>query len=660
MNRKYMYLSILAIFLLVVSLNFNYINAEENTFTETDQYNNLRLGNDYVVIVVNQDENSRGRFAIETTGGAPLRNNDDNKPLVYGRPKPWTSYTTIRIDGKNYIFGGSTERRAGRNANYGEVIRGPKIEDEKIITTTEIDDVLVEQILSIVKSTTTGLPASARIKYRIENQSEQAKDIGLRIMLDTMLGENDGAPFRIGKNAVTTDTLYLKEDLSDFWQAFDSISSPQVTSQGTLTGQDVNTPHKVYFSDWGSLADGTWDFDFNIGEEFIRKGEYEIDSAMAMFWEPETLASGETRNYVTKYGLGGITIVPGLISLGVTSPAEVVFDRPNKTFPIIAYIENTSEIKAKNIKINLDLPSSFSTVNPGRNLGDFESGDISQVIWQVKPVDEIPQKINYTVTVSADNTDSNEVEREVEFLGPPDVEADIELDENLHVQHGQLNPNPFKVQASITNTGGSILYDAVSEIVLAPGLVPAASEKLSKQLGYIKPGETVKVNWQLEALRIEGTSRFALEVHGANDYEKEFIKDVSIPGRKPLLYLTTTSSEENRDKLLTLAVNAENIQDINQLDFAINYNPEALKPVFDFPGNVFVRDGKLMFWEGGDNSQPGLIKFKEMIPANKDSGTIASILFKVIQKDKYNIEWDNAAAFDDNNNKTEIKLEGLE
>ena len=66
-----------------------------------------------------------------------------------------------------------------------------------------------------------------------------------------------------------------------------------------------------------------------------------------MYWVPEYLGPGESRSYITNYGLGGITIVPGLLSLGITSPAEVLLDTPDRSIPVIAYVENTSEITAK-------------------------------------------------------------------------------------------------------------------------------------------------------------------------------------------------------------------------------------------------------------------------------------------------------------------------
>ncbi|MFW5998578.1 MAG: hypothetical protein ACOCP5_02370, partial [Halanaerobiaceae bacterium] len=158
------------------------IVQSQETFTETDNYDNLRLGNDYIVIVTNQDENAQGRFAIETTGGAPLKEEDKEKPLVYGRPKPWTSYTTLMIDEKPYIFGGKTGRRAGRDGNYGKVVQEPEVEDNKIVTTSEINNIEIKQILSIVKSSTTGLFDTVNIEYEVTNNSSETRDIGLRLM----------------------------------------------------------------------------------------------------------------------------------------------------------------------------------------------------------------------------------------------------------------------------------------------------------------------------------------------------------------------------------------------------------------------------------------------------------------------------------------------
>ncbi len=78
-------------------------------------------------------------------------------------------------------------------------------------------------------------------------------------MLDTMCGSNDGAPFRVGSQAITTATALNGQEVPDYWQAFDSLSSPTVVCQSSLRGGNITPPDKVVLADWGTLADDTWD-----------------------------------------------------------------------------------------------------------------------------------------------------------------------------------------------------------------------------------------------------------------------------------------------------------------------------------------------------------------------------------------------------------------
>src|SRR5690606_40151199 len=113
----------------------------------------------------------------------------------------------------------------------------------------------------------------ARIEYRITNQGTTPRNVGLRVMLDTLLGSNDGAPFQVGGQAVLSDTAFRGDAIPDFFQAFDSLANPQIVSQGTLRAFDTTVPDEVYFSNWGSLADGVWNFEFVPGRDFARVGE---------------------------------------------------------------------------------------------------------------------------------------------------------------------------------------------------------------------------------------------------------------------------------------------------------------------------------------------------------------------------------------------------
>jgi hypothetical protein len=656
--KKYRYIISVSLILLLV---FSFQAAAQNNFFQNeDEHNNLRFGNEYIVIVVNQNQNSQGRFAVETTGGAPARENDDNKPLIYGRPNPWTSYTSLWINDQKYVFGGLTERRAGDGARYGEVIQEPTVEDNKIVTKTRFDNIVVEQILSIVKSSTTGLADSAQIQYRVTNEGQQEDKVGLRIMLDTMLGENDGAPFRLGEDTISSDKLYYDKQLDDFWQAFDSVSNPQVTSQGSFIGPDVSTPDRVYFSDWGSLADGVWDFDFNPGQDFMRKGEYEIDSAMAMYWVPEILEPGQTKTYITKYGLGGITIVPGILSLGVTSPAEVTLDDNNQTFPVVAYLENTSEINARNVSIQIDLPDGFNAEQVSRDLGDMEPGDISQITWNVEAEDRnnLPESMTYRVIVDADNTDSNEVERKVEFLGPPQLDANITLMEEVESIDGRLEPNPFRIQAEINNSGETSLYGVEAELILPPGLVTASSEISKKNVGILRNNEKININWAIEALRVDGTLPFALKVSGLNNYQKTIVEEINLPALKPLILLRETRGQRDED-YFAVDIVAANIAEAENIAFDLNYDSEKLLLTHISRGDFFVGDNNLLPFNRPDRSERGKVIFDQEFPFNKANGVIATVHFKLKEDEPGNISINNFEAVNGPGDSFEIEIRNI-
>ncbi|NLY88127.1 MAG: hypothetical protein GX085_00655, partial [Firmicutes bacterium] len=243
--------------------------------------NRLILSNEYIAVAVNRSPDGTGRFGVKVTGGDPYRSGDEEQPLIYGFENPWTSYTTVRIDGRDYIFGGRTRKRSGGGGEFGQVISGPDLDEEEgiIRTVCRFDTVEVIQEIKVVESTTTMLPDTAKIQYTIINRDEKPREVGLRVVIDTMLGENDGNPFRIGETAIVTDTVFPREELPEFWQAFDTLSNPRVIAQGTLKGREATPPDYLYFTNWGTVADHHWDVPLVSGRDFTRAGEFELDSA---------------------------------------------------------------------------------------------------------------------------------------------------------------------------------------------------------------------------------------------------------------------------------------------------------------------------------------------------------------------------------------------
>ncbi|MFW5873186.1 MAG: hypothetical protein ACOCVD_00745 [Bacillota bacterium] len=665
-EKTTLFVKFISIILMLFLLGNPTLAQDETNLTEReDEHGNLRLENEYIAIVVNQSDNAMGRFAVETTGGDPARDDDENKPMIYGRPQPWPSYTTVKIDDDNYVFGGETERRAGEGEKYGELIEEPQVVGDSIVTIFELGGLEVEQSLMFERSSTTGLYDTARVEYNMTNTTDEKKSVGLRIMLDTMLGENDGAPFRIQDQAITTDTMFEGEELPNFYQSFDSLTDPQVTSQGTFIGESVDTPDKVYMSDWGSLADEAWDFNFNPGEEFVREGEFEIDSAIAMYWDPVEIESEETLTYSTNYGLAGISMVPGLLSLGVTSPSEFAFSESNPEFPVVAYIENTAEITAENAVARLSLPDELASDDLERNIGDLEEGEVTQVNWNVRAdTDDLPDVLNFEVEVDADNTDSNLAERELNVIAPAELEASLSAVEEMVLKEGDLYPVPYTIRAEIENIGGSTFYGFESEMILPPGLDFASYEKPNKNAGRIKPGEKLTIDWKVIPLDVEGTFPFAVQIRGQDGYSRTLRERVNIPATSPTVYMLADRSSDEVD-YLTLKINGSYLDNIEDISFNLNYDENKVSPVYFTRGTAFVRDGRLMAWAGPENNTSDeILAFDEELPADIDSGGLAKVILRLKEKDlsydELGLEISDLVATNGDGEEIDIRIEQIQ
>lgn len=597
----------------------------------------LTLENDFIKIVVRTGEEGAGRFALDTTGGNPMRLSDDNKPLIYGRPFPWTSYTTLRVDNESYVFGGATDLRAGRLGKFGEEITAPVIRDGSIVSEWKMGDILVSQVLQIATSSTTGEPDTVRIEYTVTNEGTSAHDVGLRVMLDTMLGDNDGAPFRVRDQAVQTITSYDRDILPSFWQAFDSLVDPKVIAQGTMMDRDATPPDKVYFTDWGTLADNVWECELEYGESFIRKGESAPDSAIAMFWLPESLAPGETRTYVTYYGLGDVSIADGSLILGVTSPTEVVANKINpKPFQIIAYIENSADERALQVAATLKLPHGLKLVagqDERKELGNILPGRSAQVVWDVIPTGDVIGNVTYEVGVTSTNTSSNSVSRRVRLLMPPVLEVKVDVPSEMEVWEEQLLP--FFVRARIQNMGGTTAYNVRSSITMGGGVRLPEFERSSKFIGTLVPGEAFEVTWRgiSEGHSDEGICEVVTEGTDVEPVKVE--KSIIVPELHAKISIERISSGVEEGDIVILNIFGTNIERFYSITFDLEFDPEVLRAIRVSRGTVFVQGGELTTWSAGRiNNSLGVIQGISGVrlweaPA---FGTLATVSFRASSK----------------------------
>ena len=134
------------------------------------------------------------------------------------------------------------------------------------------------------------------IKYKVKNTGSSKHDLGLRIMMDTQLGDNDYAPFRVSGKPVINELELSGSEIPSSWQAFDYLENPTIIGQGNVTNV-ANKPSKIQFANYWSLSGTAWDYKVD--------SNYAIgDSAVAITWDEKTIQPGATLEFETQYGLG--------------------------------------------------------------------------------------------------------------------------------------------------------------------------------------------------------------------------------------------------------------------------------------------------------------------------------------------------------------------
>lgn len=595
----------------------------------------LSISNEFISIYVNPGPEEAGRFGVETTGGDPANPDDDNMPLIYGRPMPWTSYTTLRIDGVDWVFGGKTTRRAGRTARYGEEVSAPAVVGNKITTTYALGDIVATQELSFAKSPTTRYLDTARIHYIVENRSSSVRYVGLRVLIDTMLGQNDGAPLRSGDVAVLGDTVFSGAGMSDYWQAFDSLVEPTLTSQGTLVGGELTPPDSLVFSNWGTFADEPWDATIVPGREFVRTFEAELDSAVAMYWNPVAFAPGEVRHYVTYYGLGGITLAPGQLTLGITAPSEVALSaQGTATFTSVAYVANTGEGPAHDVTAQVRLPAGFRLAagqQAVRALGDLEPGQVGQASWKISVDLTASGGGDLVVQVDANNAEGNRVVRRVDVLGPPRLLASIRRIEAVENRGERLYPWPFRATLRVENTGGSEAYWVKASLDSAGGFTLVGGDHRQVFLGTLGPGQFQDVVFTLGGEPTPGEHRLAMSAQAQNVPASIASASVQVPRLVPKVWARASTDLVTVGEIVHCDIMVTNVPDARSIRFDVVYD-NTLVYAMTSRGTLNVSGGTLGRWVDGDAvTVPGRVRGieAELLPSDDGVrwGSAASLYF---------------------------------
>lgn len=264
------------------------VYAAENNVSINEE----SMYNDYLNICVENDSSQSEycRFVIRTKEGSLSTNNDNDKKLTYSNF--YSSYTTININGEDYIYG------------EGEEIQEPVFDKEtkSSVSTQKFGDVEVTQFLRFVNGFTDKYNDMVEISYEIKNTSKEEANVGIRVMIDAMPGDDDKGTIKVNSSEYEKEFELKNEDVSKEWSVF-SNNDNEIEAYGKASSNTDVIPNKIQFANWNNLYDNRWDYSVNYDEA-------NEDSAIAIVWNDVNIESGDKKILSTCYGVRNVDETP--------------------------------------------------------------------------------------------------------------------------------------------------------------------------------------------------------------------------------------------------------------------------------------------------------------------------------------------------------------
>lgn len=378
------------------------------------------------VIRVTADKQT-GRFIAETLSGVPNKSSDDNQDLLYGNrfQGPETSYTSVRIDGEDYVFGNSY----GFLGLDGHYTTAPYIDYEtnSIVSEWAIKDIVVKQNLTLMNNPKLPSIGNVYVSYEIINKGSVPKTVGIRMLLDTKIGLVDSPALTIpGHGFIYKESEFTGDEIPTVWYAYDKYVTPQIIAMGIVSREGLSKPDKLQFAAWGDVSQTKWNYSINPDKAIIQvtlngvlydgpNGTYPDnstvdyaakDSCAVMYWEPARLINGETKTIDTAYGIGDASVSDDMpsyrISLQGTDKLNMKQDRSGYTTDFVNSefnIDNNFDTSTNlvNAQVELELPDDLELVEGVKKtvISILAKGEYHRSIWKIKP------KIQENYTVSA-------------------------------------------------------------------------------------------------------------------------------------------------------------------------------------------------------------------------------------------------------------------
>jgi hypothetical protein len=338
--------------------------------------------------------NTTHRFGIEMLKEEDPKVPGAKKRLTF-KQEGGSNNTCVLIDGAGHLFGVPPGKGQAKPV---KIYQNRLAWESTWDYTTE--KIRVKQYVEIVPGEQSGKLDTCLVWYTVENYGTVPRTVGLRMMLDTFIGANDGVPFVIpGQKGLLTD--WRKFDEKQIPDYVEALEVPNPEKPGTVAHiglKGISIPkvelepvHEMLICRWPG-SETRW----MPERKDIRsiEGEKELgetgDSCVFIYWPTLPMPVNTKRHMAFTYGLGKMAAATptgpdrGKTQLALTAGGSF---QPGGVFTVTAYVKGAQVGQ----KVKLALPGGLAFTGDEPEEKAVDAADpkagYSQVSWRVKAKD---------------------------------------------------------------------------------------------------------------------------------------------------------------------------------------------------------------------------------------------------------------------------------
>lgn len=246
------------------------------------------------------------------------------EPLFWDRDKK-TSFIGVMLNKAEY--------RMGETLRFRVYLRGTDFRPA-LVFESPLVRIIVE--FSFIRTASSGVSNGVRVDMKMENWGEKSIDIGMRLVVDTFLGEGAKPDFRTNLRAIESELMIDQSERDQWWLSRNN----KYGLMGSLFVDGTDPPSSIHFVNWKRLYSATFKPEYVPTRNFNEMPFSIRDSAVCYYLDPAPLEKWESRTWTVllaaedKYGFD-VKIAEPVIKERIIEE-RVIVQNPDGKIPPLA------------------------------------------------------------------------------------------------------------------------------------------------------------------------------------------------------------------------------------------------------------------------------------------------------------------------------------